>query len=302
MKKKLFMLFCLVILLVILFVPIPTGVMNDGGSREFSALTYKIVKWNRLIDENNTYKKTSFYIFPNNFKSIDELWKLENVCEDTNSVENVLVVLQTYNNKGLTFIINNDTENEYTYGNDYMLLVYKNGAWNNVPCKNDLNFNTIGYILKPHSATDKITIDWEPFYGNIPDGKYKFDKTILFVRSPGDYDSYHISAEFELANGESVKVSSYTIAKIENNRTTLKKSFGDKKSMTVISDAYFNAILKSTIYPVDTSNIKTIYKVISSYSNGETSENIAFEKDGTAYFAGAVCDYEMYRNMIALLD
>ncbi len=77
MKKKIWIpIVAVVILLAILFVPIPSGVMKDGGSREYTALTYKIVDWNRLT-EDGTYDKTRVYFFPNNFKSIDSLWSHE---------------------------------------------------------------------------------------------------------------------------------------------------------------------------------------------------------------------------------
>ena len=40
----------IVILIVLaLFLPIPTGLYDDGGTREYSALTYKIVDWNTMI-------------------------------------------------------------------------------------------------------------------------------------------------------------------------------------------------------------------------------------------------------------
>ncbi len=81
MKKKLFLILIpLILLCLILFLPIPTGVMNDGGSREFTALTYKIVRWNRLIsseDTVETYAAWRFYPVPLNFADIDELWNRE---------------------------------------------------------------------------------------------------------------------------------------------------------------------------------------------------------------------------------
>ncbi len=72
-------------LLLILFLPIPTGALDDGGTRIYAALTYKIVKWNRLmsvyvdgqIERIDTYSKTSVYFFPDNFKSANELWEIE---------------------------------------------------------------------------------------------------------------------------------------------------------------------------------------------------------------------------------
>lgn len=60
-----------------LFLPVPTGTYKDGGTKEYTSLTYKIVVWNRLVDEDTTYHKTSIFWIPDNRKSIDELWKIE---------------------------------------------------------------------------------------------------------------------------------------------------------------------------------------------------------------------------------
>ncbi len=74
----------LIILLLILTVPIPAGIYKDGGTRDYRALAYRIVVWNRMLSDEemrvyhtDTYHRTSFYLFPYNFKSIDELWKIE---------------------------------------------------------------------------------------------------------------------------------------------------------------------------------------------------------------------------------
>ncbi len=75
MKKKEIIILILCILL-LLFIPVPLGVYEDGGSREYAALTYKLVKWNR-IDGDYTYTGTSLYWLPDNFLSIDELWEIE---------------------------------------------------------------------------------------------------------------------------------------------------------------------------------------------------------------------------------
>lgn len=75
MKKKLLIL--IVLILFILTVPIPSGVYKDGGTKEFSALTYKIVDWNKLYGEGNIYSKTKVYFFPYNFLSIDRLFAKE---------------------------------------------------------------------------------------------------------------------------------------------------------------------------------------------------------------------------------
>ena len=75
-----------VLILLILFLPIPRGTYKDGGTKDYCALTYRIILWNRLTDdfgrdasegELTTYHKTSVFWFPANFKSIDDLWEIE---------------------------------------------------------------------------------------------------------------------------------------------------------------------------------------------------------------------------------
>ena len=75
-----------VLILLILFLPIPRGTYKDGGTKDYCALTYRIIVWNRLTDDSGrdafegeltTYHNTSVFWFPANFKSIDELWEIE---------------------------------------------------------------------------------------------------------------------------------------------------------------------------------------------------------------------------------
>lgn len=86
MKKKYIAIILLAAVALVLFFPIPRGTYDDGGTREYTALTYKIVSWHKLVsiyDENgqlspSVYENTSVYWFPDNLKKIDELWKMEN--------------------------------------------------------------------------------------------------------------------------------------------------------------------------------------------------------------------------------
>lgn len=80
MKKRICLAIIIVILLGVLFIPIPTGIMNDGGTRTYTALTYKIIDWNG-ISGDGIYENTRVYFGKNYFKTIDELWELEDVPE-----------------------------------------------------------------------------------------------------------------------------------------------------------------------------------------------------------------------------
>lgn len=82
MKKQIIIIAAIVLALLIMFLPIPRGTYRDGGTKDYSALAYRIVVWNRLngqINEEGSdkYHKTSVFWFPENFKSIDELWEIE---------------------------------------------------------------------------------------------------------------------------------------------------------------------------------------------------------------------------------
>lgn len=77
MKRKIILTSLAVLLLVaILFVPIPDGQCLDGGTRTYTALTYKIVAWNRLTTDG-VHQATQVYWLPHNFRSVDELWAYE---------------------------------------------------------------------------------------------------------------------------------------------------------------------------------------------------------------------------------
>lgn len=77
MKKRVILtVFVTVLFLAVVFVPVPGRAYDDGGTRAYTALTYKIVRWNRL-NADGVYNATKVYRFPDNFKSIDELWAYE---------------------------------------------------------------------------------------------------------------------------------------------------------------------------------------------------------------------------------
>lgn len=71
------------VILAVLFMPFVRDTYDDGGTVTYSALTYKIVKWKKLAgsDKGNganvRYEKTSLFFFPENYKTLDELWETE---------------------------------------------------------------------------------------------------------------------------------------------------------------------------------------------------------------------------------
>ena len=72
MKKKIRTCIIIIILL-ILFFPIPKGTLDDGGSKVYGALSYTAVKWVYINEDKSQDYRTMVYWFPDNFKNINEL-------------------------------------------------------------------------------------------------------------------------------------------------------------------------------------------------------------------------------------
>lgn len=81
MKKKHLIIVLAVLLLAILFVPIPSGPYRDGGTVEYNALTYKIVRWKRL-HADAVYEKTRVYFGTDRYLSLEELWEREGLSDE----------------------------------------------------------------------------------------------------------------------------------------------------------------------------------------------------------------------------
>lgn len=99
---------------------------------------------------------------------------------------------------GITVTLKNVTETEYTYGENYTVQRKTDNGWVDVePVIENYGFDDIAYLL-PATESKEIMIDWEWLYGKLPAGDYRMVKEALFVRSPGDYDTFTLLAAFTI--------------------------------------------------------------------------------------------------------
>lgn len=75
-KSRIIAAVLLALLLALLLIPVPGYVCEDGGTREYKALTYRIVDWNRIC-EDGIYARTRVYFPPDCWRSLDDLWEKE---------------------------------------------------------------------------------------------------------------------------------------------------------------------------------------------------------------------------------
>ena len=74
MKTKrvwIFIIIFAVLAAAVLAVPIPKAALDDGGTREYAAMTYRIVKWKKFY-AGGTYEKTKVYFGKDLKKTLDE--------------------------------------------------------------------------------------------------------------------------------------------------------------------------------------------------------------------------------------
>lgn len=89
MKTKIIIILSLILVIsAVLLVPIPKESYDDGGTRVFEALTYKLVKWKRLQSEDVCYNSTRIYFGKDKNRSIDELWMMIDPPDDGESTDN----------------------------------------------------------------------------------------------------------------------------------------------------------------------------------------------------------------------
>jgi len=70
LKKRIKRIIIMLLILIVLFFPIKIKYW-DGGTTEYRALTYKIIKWNRIKNYGRIKNGTEIIVFPNNFYELD---------------------------------------------------------------------------------------------------------------------------------------------------------------------------------------------------------------------------------------
>ena len=114
-----------------------------------------------------------------------------------NNIENEVELLlkeETLSSKGATFILKNNTDNEYWYGPEYYIEIKKDEKWTEIDLYSQLAWNSIAY--KSNAGEEKeMNIDWSIGYGELSNGKYRLVKKI---RKEGQVDNIYLYAKFEI--------------------------------------------------------------------------------------------------------
>ena len=87
----------------------------------------------------------------------------------------------------------NNSDKELTFGDVFTIQKYDGKEWN--PIGKEAVFNSIGYVVSPHTEV-KHSYNIRVYSDKLEKGKYRIVTNYLNVHSPGNYDTYNISANF----------------------------------------------------------------------------------------------------------
>jgi hypothetical protein len=150
--------------------------------------------------ENNTEKgnSTTETISSESADAID--WK-PTEYDTVNNFEGVTMSVKdgTVSPSGLTVVFESKISGECIYGEFYSLEKEIDGKWCQVPVaiEGAYAFREIGYSL-PSGESRELSVDWKWLYGDLGTGKYRIVKDISDFRGTGDFDRYHLAAEFSI--------------------------------------------------------------------------------------------------------
>ncbi|NLX71435.1 MAG: hypothetical protein GX024_11230 [Clostridiales bacterium] len=124
--------------------------------------------------------------------------------ENVNNIDDVSMTVKegTVSPTGLTVVLENNSDVELIYSEDFLLEKNINGKWYEVPViVESYGFDDIGYILAS-GEIGEWNVEWSWLYGNLDAGEYRIIKIIIDSGSPGDIKQYILAAEFKILSNK----------------------------------------------------------------------------------------------------
>lgn len=115
----------------------------------------------------------------------------------------------TLTKKGATFIIKNNTDKKYWYGEAWSVEKLENGNWKKLETLSGqpLTWNAIAYTIKANEEKE-IVVDWSYGYGELENAKYRLVKSTFKEedRSIDESKTLYLYAEFTIKSNNNKKI------------------------------------------------------------------------------------------------
>lgn len=118
----------------------------------------------------------------------------EEFTQEVNTLEgaNITVDESMVTPAGITYTINNQSDRELNYGQDYSLQKEKDGNWYQVEPENPVAV-TLELLWLPAGSTDTLETSWDTSYGTLTSGHYRIVKSVS-----DNENSYYLAGEFDI--------------------------------------------------------------------------------------------------------
>lgn len=212
MKKKIVI---ILLITIVLIFPIKQ-IYKDGGTKTYTSLTYKIIFWNKLDDSlDSGYRTgTDFYLFPNNFKALDDYYEMEETIEFKDDFEQDTILNATYKffGKSEHFVFNtgkvyySDIDRQILITNFKMLKSIKNLSKITI----NVYFNNMLWGYSNSVKGDRLSYNFNEYLKEVAlaeNGKVCDDsgacESDVFIETTADTfkDSIKIEIEYCLKDG-----------------------------------------------------------------------------------------------------
>ena len=174
-----------------------TGIMGGIGNNKFSpngdyTIQQSIVTILRLFDILTVTYDVPIRDIPIQYQPSDS--------QVISAPTGITMNISSYTASGLLFHFENLTNKEFIYGEYFALYTLVSNVWERVEPTIDgyWSFPSVAHGIFPNSSTNERTVDWVWLFGELPSGEYRFQKEILFVQQPGDFDRFVLESEFTL--------------------------------------------------------------------------------------------------------
>lgn len=175
----------------------------DGSKITYWGLGYKVIRYTS-VSPNEPYKNNRGVKYGSWFMKYEKPHVEENNEEiNKEEISDVVMTIKngTLSKDGVTVILKNNTDDDYTYGPDFYVEKNDNGNW--IPATtltgDPLSWNSIAYTLKANDSIELI-FNFKSTYGELSKGKYRIIKRIFKDddRPIKEDEIIKISVEFEI--------------------------------------------------------------------------------------------------------
>ena len=157
------------------------------------------------------------------------------------------IIIHEADPAGFQFSLINVSENEYVYGDQFVMYEFIDDSWAPIEWlnnKNSANPEVFDSVLPPKSETE-ITQQWWDALGEVElkPGIYKIQKKVLFYRNSNKVDEYVIEQGFAIQpdDGPQLTPRGYHGFSIIDNTEDREESTDSKHRQAIEADGYITA-------------------------------------------------------------